>query len=301
MAGEQVLVVDDSKESREFLISAVLKPNNFEAIQARDGAEGLEIARRAKPDLIILDYQMPRMDGRQVLEALRRENLNIPTILMTFHGSEDIAIEVFRLGVRDYVKKPYTVEEMLGAVNRSLTESRLVRERDELSARLMTANRGLNNRLRELNILYNFGRLVAEHPEGSQHAARVVETATLLTNAEQGILWQVQPAGIVVLASREAGETHGQPDSTPSIDSWAAKAITATSPVIMPPTFPHGYRLAVPIRFRGQAIGALGVERSTSGTAFSPQEQALLLTLADHVALILRASPDERPTIKDEL
>ena len=288
MAGEHVLVVDDSKESREFLISAVLKPNKFEPVQARDGAEGLEIARRVKPDLMILDYQMPRMDGRQVLEALRKDNLNIPTVLMTFHGSEEIAIEVFRLGVRDYVKKPYTVDEMLGAINRSLSESRLVRERDELSTRLMAANRGLNNRLRELNILYNFGRLVAEHPEATQHAARVVETATLLTNADQGILWQVQTKGISVLASRSGGETHDESTPEPSTDPWALKTIEATSPLVLVPQPPRGHRLSVPIRYGGQVIGGLGVERSIGGNPFSPQEQALLLTLADHVALVIR-------------
>src|SRR5579864_9211038 len=99
MTGERILVVDDSKENREFVVTAVLKPGGFEPFQARDGLEGLELARRLTPDVILLDLQMPRMNGIQVLEALRRENLNVPVILMTFHGSEDIAVEVFRLEI----------------------------------------------------------------------------------------------------------------------------------------------------------------------------------------------------------
>ena len=104
MAGERILVVDDSKENREFIIDYILKPNGFEVIEARDGVEGMELARSQSPDLILLDLQMPRLDGMGVLQALRRENLPIPVILMTFHGSEEIAIEVFRMGVRDYVR-----------------------------------------------------------------------------------------------------------------------------------------------------------------------------------------------------
>ena len=128
MTGERILVVDDSKENREFIIDYILKPNGYEVLEARDGVEGMELARSASPDLMLLDLQMPRLDGTGVLTALRRENLSIPVILMTFHGSEEIAIEVFRLGVRDYVKKPYTPEEMLGAIETSLTETRLRKE-----------------------------------------------------------------------------------------------------------------------------------------------------------------------------
>ena len=121
MSGERILVVDDGRENREFVVEYILRPYGFQASVARDGREGLEKALAERPDLILLDLQMPRMDGRQVLHALHTENVNIPVILMTFHGSEEIAIEVFRLGVKDYVKKPYTVEEMLGAIERSLT------------------------------------------------------------------------------------------------------------------------------------------------------------------------------------
>lgn len=129
MANERILVVDDGRENREFIIKYVLQPNEYRAQEARDGIECLEIVRRDPPDLILLDLQMPRLDGMGVLEVLHRERSEIPVILMTFHGSEDIAVEVFRMGVRDYLKKPYTAEEMLNAIERSLAEVRLRREK----------------------------------------------------------------------------------------------------------------------------------------------------------------------------
>src|SRR5205807_4680504 len=119
------------------------------------------------------------------LEALRRESLNVPVILMTFHGSEEIAVEVFRLGVRDYVKKPYTPEEMLAAIEASLTETRLRKEKEALTSRLLNANRELNNRIKELNTLYSIGKSVTAVLNPAQLLSRIVEAATSVTKAEQ--------------------------------------------------------------------------------------------------------------------
>jgi two-component system phosphate regulon sensor histidine kinase PhoR len=83
------------------------------------------------------------MTGVQVLEALRDEGCDIPVILMTLHGSEDLAVQVFRLGVRDYVAKPFEIGELLAAIDRALTELRLRRERDALTRQLEAEHRKL--------------------------------------------------------------------------------------------------------------------------------------------------------------
>ena len=84
----KVLVVDDGRDNRAFVVDYILKPNGFFPLVARDGIEGMDAVRRYRPDLIILDLQMPRMDGMQMLDALHDEGWDIPIILMTFHGSE---------------------------------------------------------------------------------------------------------------------------------------------------------------------------------------------------------------------
>ena len=88
MAGERILVIDDAPQAREFAAEYVLKPNGFEVMLARDGAEGIRLALHSPPDLIILDYEMPKMNGLEVLRALSARNLAIPVILSTAHGSE---------------------------------------------------------------------------------------------------------------------------------------------------------------------------------------------------------------------
>ena len=176
MAGERVLVVDDSPENIEFIVDYVLKPNGYIPSTAHDGVEGLRKAHREHPDLILLDLNMPRLTGIEVLETLQNEGLQIPVILMTFHGSETLVVTGFRLGIKDYLLKPFQVEEMLDAIERALTEGRLRRERDVLMARLVNANRNLEQRVRELNALFQIGKSVTALLDLDRLLARLVET-----------------------------------------------------------------------------------------------------------------------------
>jgi len=147
VTGELILVVDDGQENREFIIDYVLTPHEYRHLAARDGLEALEMIMREPPDLILLDYQMPRMNGAELLAELQQRNINIPVVLMTFYGSEEVAVEVYRLGVRDYVKKPFSIDEMLMAIARSLSDARLRREKEALTERLIAANRELIHKI----------------------------------------------------------------------------------------------------------------------------------------------------------
>ena len=140
MAGERVLVMDDSLVYRDLLVNHVLEPNGYVPLIAVDGEMGLQMALREAPDLVIMDMQMPKMTGIQVLEALHEAGSQIPVIMMTLHGSEDLAVRAFRLGLKDYVIKPFDVEEMLISIDQALAEVRLRRERDALTQELMQVN-----------------------------------------------------------------------------------------------------------------------------------------------------------------
>jgi len=143
-ANERVLVMDDSLVYRDLIVNHVLKPNGYETLAAADGREGLQVALDQKPDLIITDLRMPGLDGIEVLQGLCDAGYDIPVILMTLHGSEDLVVQAFRLGAKDYVIKPFDVEEMLAAIDRALTEQRLRREREALTRDLMWANQQLD-------------------------------------------------------------------------------------------------------------------------------------------------------------
>jgi DNA-binding response OmpR family regulator len=116
----KVLIIEDRRENIVFIANNILRPEGWEVITARDGELGLQKALEEKPDLIITDLKLPRMHGLDMLEELNKRGFRIPTIVMTFHGSEETAIRAFRLGAADYLIKPFDIEEMMTAIDRAL-------------------------------------------------------------------------------------------------------------------------------------------------------------------------------------
>lgn len=139
MNNETILVIDDNHEIQQVLKRFILEPAGYRVITALDGKTGLEMAIRHNPDLILLDMNLPRLTGLQLLDELRQTPCTSPVIFMTVHGSEQVAVEAFRLGVRDYLNKPFTAEEVQNAIDNALRERRLAEEREELSHNLVSA------------------------------------------------------------------------------------------------------------------------------------------------------------------
>ena len=125
---ERVLIIDDSQEIRDFLSDYILKPKGFEVLTASNGLMGLEMAIAKEPDLMIVDQQMPRLTGLEVLEKLQERGIEIPAILATAHGSEETAVQAFRLGIRDYVIKPFDADEISDALASDQDAEEVARE-----------------------------------------------------------------------------------------------------------------------------------------------------------------------------
>jgi len=116
---KKVLIIEDRRENIVFIANNILKPEGYDVITARDGQMGLEKAQSENPDLIITDLKLPQLGGLEVLEKLLELDIHIPTIVMTFHGTEETAKQALRLGAKDYLIKPFTVNEMYEALERA--------------------------------------------------------------------------------------------------------------------------------------------------------------------------------------
>lgn len=117
--GLRVLIIEDRRENIIFLANNILKPKGFEVITAMDGETGLRKALEETPDLIITDLKLPRMHGLDILADLKDRGAKIPSIVMTFHGSEETAIKAFRLGAKDYLIKPFNIDDVETALERA--------------------------------------------------------------------------------------------------------------------------------------------------------------------------------------
>ena len=117
----RILIVDDEPPIIDVL-EYNLKKANYEVIVARDGQEALEKARRQRPDLVILDLMLPKLDGLEVCRALRREG-DLPIIMLTAKDEEIDRVVGLELGADDYVVKPFSVRELLARVKTVLRRS----------------------------------------------------------------------------------------------------------------------------------------------------------------------------------
>ena len=115
----RLLIVDDEDVVCQ-ACRRIFSPQGFQVEGSTDAREGLGLAREGDYSAILLDIKMPQMDGIQFLEELRKEDPNVPVILITGHPSIPNAASAVRLNASDYITKPFTPEEITQAVQRSV-------------------------------------------------------------------------------------------------------------------------------------------------------------------------------------
>ncbi|HEY9087180.1 MAG TPA: response regulator transcription factor [Anaerolineaceae bacterium] len=123
---ETVLVVEDDISLQETL-AYNLKRQGYTVEIAGDGPGGIEIARRARPDLILLDIMLPGMDGFEVCRLLRQE-INTPILMLTARDDEIDRVVGLEVGADDYIVKPFSMRELMARVKAMLRRVRLIRE-----------------------------------------------------------------------------------------------------------------------------------------------------------------------------
>jgi len=138
MTGETILVVDN-EETCALLKQSVLSPAGYEVITAASAQAGLAYVKRVHLDLILLELEIAGGSSLDFLAALRKVGCPAPAILMTTHRSGKFGVEAFRLGIRDSLDKPFTVEQVHHAIDRALEKVRLARERENLHHNLLAA------------------------------------------------------------------------------------------------------------------------------------------------------------------
>jgi len=291
MAGEKILIVEDSPEFLRILAEDVLPLHGYEVLTATSGEQGVSKLCLENPDILLLDLHLPDMSGLEIVRAVQEERGNVPIILMTAYGSESLAVEAFRLGVRDYIIKPFTPAQVVGAIERALSETRLRRENEQLG------------------ILSSVGKSVVSLMDLEELLSCIVEAGVYVTKAEEGFLLLVDPEtnDLYLRAGSNLGEAEAQGFRVKVEDSLAGQVVRTGKPVRRGGKgtgrdfkVKTGYLvkslLHVPLRLREEVIGVLSVDNQVSDQEFSGDDEHSLSALADYAAISI-----ENATLYDEI
>jgi len=298
---ERILVIEDSGDIVELLIDTILNPSGYKPLLATSGQEGLHMAVEEQPDHIFLDLNLAEMTGMQVLQGLRDTVPSIPVTLMVFSGSEELAVEAFRLGVKNYVIKPLKPQDVLKAIEDALRETRLRREKGLLTEELMRSNKQLERRVREMTMLYEITQAITNPLDLEALLSRVVEVAVFLTDADEGMLFLVdeETDELYMRVAKGVGDKRASMLLMPARNSLIGQVMKTGEPLRIASSDPRldltvktGYMvnalLYVPLRFDAQTKGVLAVSNRVSDRAFTRTEQNRLELLADHAAIALK-------------
>jgi len=186
---QKILVIDDEAMFREATACA-LQRKGFETVEAADGIEGAETARRLLPDLIICDVNMDRMDGYTLLEALRQEPATaaIPFILMTGMGDVDSMRRGMNLGADDYLAKPFTAPQLFSAVEARLKKNQFLRQNAEKKLSDLRANLSLalpHEMITPLNGIFGLAQILSSEAESLTPAEVADFGSNILSSAER--------------------------------------------------------------------------------------------------------------------
>jgi two-component system nitrogen regulation response regulator NtrX len=131
-----ILIVDDERDIRE-LIGDILRDEGFTVRLAANADECMAAINAEAPSLMILDIWLKdsRMDGIDILKTVKRDNPDVPVVIISGHGNIEIAVAAIRQGAYDFIEKPFNIDQLMVVVSRAMETSRLRRENSELRRR----------------------------------------------------------------------------------------------------------------------------------------------------------------------
>ena len=135
MATNKILVIDDSRVIR-VRVKEMLPPGNFEVLEAKDGLEGLNLIRQERPNLIMLDFLLPKLSGWEVFKEIQADAdlQKIPLVLMS--GRKEEVVEKIHEPFEyfEFIPKPFEQKELVGAIKSAMIKARLPRKQAEVNA-----------------------------------------------------------------------------------------------------------------------------------------------------------------------
>lgn len=283
MQKENVLIIDDE----EFILQLskdILIKSHYNVKTASDGKEGINLLESDKFDLILTDIKMPNINGLDVIRHVRVTNKEIPIIVITGHGTLDIAIDSLRLGAQGFILKPFTPAELRNAVSEALEKTRLLSE---------------NIRMRTLMPLFEVSKEIIGEVDPKRLLKLIVDIAVKETRADKVCLALIDDA----TGKLNVKEFYGlSPNFVRDFENIYSADIAGLifkdkKPFLITPgvRLPHEFEkvreiegvssgVYVPLTIRGNIIGLLCISRTGTEHPFTPSEVELVSVLSGQAA-----------------
>ncbi len=118
----KIMLVDDSRTIRNIQKKVLAKLGYTDIVEAKDGVEALEMYKESPPDLMLIDWNMPNMDGITLIRTIRKTDKKIPMIMCTTEAEKTRVVEALKAGVNNYMVKPFTAETLAEKINQTLAK-----------------------------------------------------------------------------------------------------------------------------------------------------------------------------------
>lgn len=133
----KILIIEDEASIRRVLVKILTEENTqYKVFEAEDGLAGTEMIKNTDFDLVLCDIKMPKMDGVEVLEAVKKIKPEIPMVMISGHGDLDTAVNTMRMGAFDYISKPPDLNRLLNTIRNALDKKQLVVENKRLKTKV---------------------------------------------------------------------------------------------------------------------------------------------------------------------
>jgi DNA-binding response OmpR family regulator/putative methionine-R-sulfoxide reductase with GAF domain len=285
----RILVIDDDRDIR-YLVRTWLETRGYEVEEAGDGAEGLSIAARTQPSVIVCDVIMPRLDGYEVLARLKEgpATRDIPVVMLSARGQEEGVIRALELGAADYVVKPFSPRELVVRVDRLAKGE---------------ATRGVEVLRRKLRLIERFARTarrLVEMNDVGEICCYVLDEALSATEAERGSVLLAEGGFLTIAASRGIDQELARTIRVRVGEGISGKVAESGRPLLVqnihelpeglaanPERYPGGSLLSVPIRLGDESVAVLNVNTKAENDMFSADDLEALEVLGELTALAL--------------
>ena len=133
----RILIIEDEAAIRRVLKKIITEESDsYQVEEAEDGLSGIEMIKNNDYDLVLCDIKMPKMDGAEVLEAVKTVKPEIPMVMISGHGNIDTAVEAVKKGAFDFIQKPPDLNRLLITIRNAMDKSTLITEKKVLQKRV---------------------------------------------------------------------------------------------------------------------------------------------------------------------